>query len=468
MPNREVLQTVDRFLQTLELDLSGKTVLAACSGGADSMAMVLLLADLTAKYGFSLVVSHINHGIRGKEAERDAAFVAEFCARRGLPFVLKTGDAPALCAQMRTGMEDAARTLRYRLLAEAAEECGAVYIATAHTADDHLETILLHLTRGAGLAGVSGIRPQIGRILRPILPLTRADTEAVVASYGERFVTDSTNASDLYARNRIRHNVVPVLQTLNPAVVRTTWENSSVIAAENAFLDRLADAVLERAEQNGALQIALLLAEDPVLQARTVRRWTARIGIALTNERTEAMLALAKSPMPSGVCELGKACICRKRYGVLGLETTESAPESFSKSVEPCENAVLNSRFFYDVCTISAEKMQSVYKLFNHCIVNCDTINGEIKIRNRLPGDTFRPNARSGSKPLRRVMIDRKIPKDLRDYIPVVADDVGVIWVWGLGYHADRMTLEGTRWYQIRFAENTNESNPSDFHTLQK
>ena len=468
MPNREVLQTVDRFLQTLKLELTGKTVLAACSGGADSMAMVLLLADLTAKYGFSLVVSHINHGIRGEEAERDAAFVAEFCARRGLPFVLETGDAPALCAQMHTGMEDAARTLRYRLLTDAAEQCGAEYIATAHTADDHLETLLLHLTRGAGLAGMSGIRPQNGRILRPILPLTRADTEAVVTSYGEGFVTDSTNASDLYARNRIRHNVVPVLQTLNPAVARTAWENSGVIAAENAFLDRLADAALERVEQNGALQIALLLAEDPVLQARMVRIWSERAGITLTNERTEALLALAKSPMPSGVCELGKTCICRKRYGVLLLEAPKAAPEAFSKSVAPCENAVLNARFSYDVSTISAEKMQSVYKLFNHCIVSCDTINGEIKIRNRLPGDTFRPNARSGAKPLRRVMIDRKIPKDLRDFLPVVADDLGVIWVWGIGYHADRIAREGTRWYQIRFAENTNESNPSDFHTSQK
>lgn len=462
MPNeadclRRQEETVCRWLAENGISLESRTVLAAFSGGADSTAMLLLLQRLSGRLGFGLAACHVDHGIRGEEAARDAAFCAEFCARRHIPFVLKTGDAPALNREKHTGIEDAARTLRYRLLAETAAELEMDYIATAHTAEDHLETVLLHLTRGSGLAGLGGIRAQNGAILRPILPLTRADTEAVVRACGECFVTDSTNASDLYARNRLRHQVVPVLQSLNPAVAQTALENSRVISAENDYLDRLAAELLEAACENGALIAEKLLAADGVLQVRAVRLWAKQAGLTLSLERTKAVLALLRSEKMSVRCDVGEGLIVRKSGEKFWLGMPAEPTEPFSWPVQLGRNVRLNPCFSVSAELFETEKIHSVYKLFNHCLVNCDTINGEIRVRNRISGDTFRKNAKSGTKTLKQLMIDRKIPRELRDLLPVVADDTGVIWVWGLGYNAAREQSGGSRWCHLNFCEHSDQ-----------
>ena len=447
--------TVCRWLAENGISLESRAVLAAFSGGADSTAMLLLLQRLSGSLGFRLAACHVDHGIRGAEAARDAAFCAEFCARQQIPFVLKRGDAPALNREKHTGMEDAARMLRYRLLAEAAAELGIDDIATAHTAEDHLETLLLHLTRGSGLAGLGGIPARNGAILRPILPLTRADTEAIVFACGEQFVTDSTNVSDLYARNRLRHQVVPVLRSLNPAVAQTALENSRVISAENAYLDRLAAELLEKTCENGAIDAEKLLAADAVLQMRAVRLWAKLAGVSLSLERTQAVMALLRSEKPSAQCDVGEGLVVRKAGGKLWLGVPAKEAEPFSWTVQPGETERLNPSFSVGAELIDTEKIHSVYKLFNHCLVNCDTINGEIKVRSRLSGDTFQKNAKSGTKTLKQLMIDRKIPRELRGLIPVVADDTGVIWVWGLGYNAARKQIGGNKWYHLNFCEHS-------------
>ena len=199
MPNDRTLRQYEaavlQWLAENVVTLRGSRVLAALSGGADSVALTLLLSSLAERTGFTLCAAHVHHGIRGEEADRDAAFCASFCEERGIPFRLLRGDAPKLARERHAGMEEAARTLRYQLLEEAADAFQADWIATAHTADDQLETVLLNLTRGAATRGFSGIPAVNGRILRPILPLERTDTERIAALMNAAYVTDSTNAS---------------------------------------------------------------------------------------------------------------------------------------------------------------------------------------------------------------------------------------------------------------------------------
>ena len=192
-------------------------ILCAVSGGADSMYLLARLREL----GYTVAAGHYNHGLRGTEADRDEAFVRDFCAARGIPFVSEKGDVAAFAAEQGMGTEAAARTLRYAFLERAADDLGAAVIATAHTAGDNAETVLLHLARGSGLKGLGGIPPKRGRVVRPMLDVTRAEVESYLAEHDIKYVTDSTNGEDDYARNRVRHGAVPALETVNPAFLRT-------------------------------------------------------------------------------------------------------------------------------------------------------------------------------------------------------------------------------------------------------
>ncbi len=195
---------------------------AAVSGGADSMALLLLLRQLQPRFGYTLSACHVNHGLRGQSADRDEAFVRAECARLGVP--LRVFHAAELASPPAHAGEDWARRLRYTAFAQLQGQ-GIDAIATAHTANDQAETLLLRLARGTGLHGAGGIRPRRGCYLRPLLCLSRAETEAVCRAAGQPWVTDETNDTDAYARNRLRHNALPALESTN-AVQCRIWRGS--------------------------------------------------------------------------------------------------------------------------------------------------------------------------------------------------------------------------------------------------
>ena len=246
MNYEEILQTVRGFCAREKL-LDGKKHLAlAVSGGADSMALLCLIRPLAGEKGIALTVCHVNHGLRGETADRDEAFVREVCARLGLPLrVFHAAELEAEAGKPRAG-EDWARRLRYacfeRVLAD-----GIDAVATAHTGSDQAETLLFRLARGTGLHGAAGIRPSRPGYLRPLLCLTRADTEAVCRACGERWVTDETNDADDYARNRLRHGALPALCGVNSAAERNLARFCEKAAKADEYFARQADALLASA-----------------------------------------------------------------------------------------------------------------------------------------------------------------------------------------------------------------------------
>ncbi len=262
-------------------------VVVACSGGADSLALLLALHALCGRAGAAipavrLHVAHLDHGLRGAASAADAAFVAEWCAAAGIPFTLGLVSDNER-AGWRGSVEAAARTARYRFLRAVAAEVGADRIALGHTLDDQAETVLLHLLRGSGLDGLTGMRPLSGDIIRPLLGLRRAATEAYCA---ERSVTprdDPSNADPRFTRNRIRHELLPLLETYQPEIRPTLARNAEVMAHDADYLNAAAEAawattVHATAAEAVTLDRAALRRLHPAIRARVLRRAILLVG----------------------------------------------------------------------------------------------------------------------------------------------------------------------------------------------
>ena len=296
------------FLRSCEeqgIALGGKTVLCALSGGRDSMALFHLCLKLGAEHGFAVAAAHYNHCLR-ETADRDEAFVRSFCEKKGVPLIVGRGDVAALAETEKTSVEDAARIMRYHFLEETADELGADFIATAHHADDNAETLLLHLLRGAGLQGLCGIPPVRGRIIRPLLSVDRAAINAYIAENSIPFVEDETNGETVYERNRLRHELFPLLEELSPGSTGRIATAAERLRADHACLERQAEELLPLPSENGETELSrsLLRSRDAAIAVRLVRLAARRFGIELTAAQADSVLALRTGAMlslPDGV-----------------------------------------------------------------------------------------------------------------------------------------------------------------------
>lgn len=229
----------------------GSTVLCAISGGADSVCLLHALCLLGREQGFAVRAAHYHHGIRDEEADRDECFVRQVCETWAVPLTVGHGAVPAHAARTGTSLEEAARQLRYRFLEETADALGCTVIATAHNADDNAETLLFHLLRGTGLRGLTGIPPVRGRLIRPLLSATRQSIEGYLAHFSLPHVEDSTNTDLSYARNRLRHQVLPVLRELNSQAVEHMGETARQLALLEGDIERATSSYLEQARLSG-------------------------------------------------------------------------------------------------------------------------------------------------------------------------------------------------------------------------
>lgn len=225
----------------------GSTVLCALSGGADSMALLSVLEALAKPRSLTLHAAHFNHQLRGEESQRDEDFVVQWCQKRGIPLVVGRGDVAQEAQEQGKGVEETARAMRYGFLTATAQELGADKIATAHNADDNAETLLLHLARGTGLDGLTGIPPVRGILIRPLLATPRIDIAVYLAQEEIPHVEDSSNQDTVYARNRLRQEVMPVLRDLNPAFVSTLAANLVHLRGDRDLLHAMAEKATKTA-----------------------------------------------------------------------------------------------------------------------------------------------------------------------------------------------------------------------------
>ena len=285
----------------------GSRILCAVSGGADSMCLLHWLNELREAYGFALFAAHFEHGLRGEESRRDAEFTAEHCRRS-----VGHGNVLAYAEQQHLGTEDAARTLRYRFLEETADRLNCDRIATAHNLNDNAETVLMNLCRGAGTRGLAGIPPVRGRLIRPLLQTSREEIEEYLTQHGIPHIEDSSNRTDSYTRNRIRHQMIPLLIRENPSFLKAIGRTTEILREDDACLCREAEAFLHTYENNGTIPAKRLMELEPAVAVRVIRLLC---GSGVSLERAQALLAFAKGT-ERGVLEIPGRKI-RREHGLL-------------------------------------------------------------------------------------------------------------------------------------------------------
>ena len=428
MPRTNTMEKkVYAYIRANELLSPGDDVTVALSGGADSVALLWVLRRLAPELGLTLRAAHFHHGIRGPEADRDAAFCQTLCRDWGLPLLLGRGDAPARAARTGESLEEAARRLRYAFLEAAAPD----KLATAHNADDNAETLLLHLLRGTGLRGLGGIPPQRGRIVRPLLTCARTEIEALLAREGLPHVEDGTNAADGCLRNRLRHRVLPLLRAENPSLAATLGRTAETLRAEDAFLSRLAAEAEARCRGAEGWSAADLLALDPVLRRRVLLGLLRDLGLEDPSAVWVAGLERLLAAGPSARLALPGGLEARRVYDRLVLGSPEPAPTLPELPLAVPGETVLPDGLGTIACFVT-KNLYFGQKNLTTFALKCDMIHPrELRVRGRRPGD--RLTLSGGTKTVKALMIDRKLPAARRDAVPVLTLSGKPIAVFGLG-----------------------------------
>lgn len=424
------------WCRKLDLLPRGSTVIAACSGGADSMALLLFLLRCRQALGITVAAAHVDHGIRGAAAHADAAFVADFCRQNGVPFFLYDAAAAGVDIPARPG-EDWARRLRYGFLDELAVQENA-RIATAHTATDQAETLLLRMARGTGVHGLAGIPPRRGPYVRPFLCLTRADTEAYCAALGQAFVRDATNADTAYARNRVRQQVLPALCAVNPEAVAAMGRLAGQLRTLDNWLQTQAQALLETARTpQGWQREALLTAPPPVLESALC------LVLAAHGHPQQKHVRLLLDALQAGygAVQLNGDCALCVRDGLLQERLAEQAlPQPAPPQPALPGQYALPGGHRLALTVLPIQKYEKFIKNGAKCkkgltcCADYAKISKSALLRTRLPGDRFWPAGCTGHKTLKKYLNERKVPPTQRAQLPLLADGHEVLWLWGAGF----------------------------------
>lgn len=418
----------------------GDGILVGLSGGADSVGLLLVLWELRERLQFSLRALHVHHGLRGAEADRDAAFSRALCERLGVPFYEYRINATEEAREQKCSVEEAGRLARYRLYEETArawedemQQALKVHIATAHHADDNAETVLFNLFRGSGLTGLSGIAPMRGRIIRPLLWAQRSEIQAWLRQQGQDWVEDSTNQESEYSRNWLRNELIPsVKERLNVQAVRHIDQAGRRIRQADAYLEEVAEKWLQEHAPDGKVDAGALAEQAEIVQGYIVRRLFLKSGMPLrdvTETHIEAVRELLHQGTGKSV-SLPHGFRAVNTYGVLETvmnerEKTRENADSQEQDFQTIQNEnLLQMRSFPRENRNEFPKNQYT-KWFDY-----DKIKGTLSLRHRQPGD-YLTLPSGGRKTLKSWMIDEKIPRQEREEIWLLAEEKHILWIVG-------------------------------------
>lgn len=438
-------------LRQYSLFSQGDRIAVGVSGGADSVALLRFLAALRPQFGWDLVVCHIHHGLRGAEADRDECFVRALAEQLGLPCAVSRIDAAALALRDHISVEEAGRMARYAFFAQTAGEGGR--IATAHTLDDSIETVLMNLVRGTGLRGLCGIPRIRGNIVRPLLDCTRAEVEDYLGALGQPYCTDSTNLTDDYTRNRIRHDILPRLCALNPNFPGAMARMLPRLAAQQALTDCLAAQSAQQlhAACGGLSRQGLSALPEPVcdrLLLRLLEQNRLPVSAAAVERMTETLRTGGKLDLAARswffVAQGDLAAVIYAPPGGIPPvpvplpqeETPVILPFSPQKSLKLtlCNKIVANTSEKFNISLLKYA-------------IDCDRIKGYSFMRTRRPGDTICIGKKQLS--LGEAWAAAGIPALLRPALMVLADEQGVLWAEGIGSSSRAAVTENTKQYVI-------------------
>jgi tRNA(Ile)-lysidine synthase len=417
------LQTeVARSLRNVRTGSARPTLVAGLSGGADSVSLLHALHSLAGDDGFRLVAAHLDHGLRADSA-RDAAFCRRLCRALGVPLHVARADVRARAAREGGGIEEAARLERHAFLEAIRAREGGAWIVLAHTRDDQAETVLLRLLRGSGSAGLGAMRARAGRILRPMLRVSRQDVLDHLAAHGLAWREDPSNADPAFLRNRIRHELIPYLESrFNPALREALARTASVLAEEAELLATIAAAVGLRTTEGAAILPREAVARAPRAVARIAVRNAVRAagglrGVAL--DHVDGIIDLAARPAVSGRrLPLPGAREAAIHFDEIRIGPAAPAAPPFDAALDVPGRAPLPDGRWVVARSLRRPGPRAI-----------GVPAGPLTVRTRRPGDRVRSAGREMS--LKRFLMDRRVPAADRDRLPVVASGRTVVWVFG-------------------------------------
>ena len=417
-----------RHIKENRLLSEGDTVICGLSGGADSVGLLLALYELREKLSITVEAMHVNHCLRGDESDRDEEFCRRLCSKYDIPFSSFRVDVKSYAKEHSLSDEEAARKLRYGVF-EANSE--GKKIATAHNANDNLETVILNLTRGSALKGMAGIPVRRSNIIRPLLTVSRDDIETFLSQRGQDFVTDSTNLSDDYTRNKIRHKIIPLLNELNGSVVSTSVRSIGAMRSENELIEAETDEAENDCRRDNVF--TGLESYHAVIRRRCIARLLSDNLLPYSADR----LAEADNILVSG----GKLNISGNIYFISDgrkAELKTIAPhdntEELSAELKIGENSI-----FPDItleCTLlncdGLKKFEAVNKLLTFYVLDYDKIIGRVIVRNRRFGDKIKLKRRNFTSSMKK-LINQKVPVSKRSTLHFIEDSEGTVFAERIG-----------------------------------
>ena len=433
--NDRISEIERRVLETVREEgmlPDGCPVVAGFSGGADSMTLVHFLLGYSRVHGLALTAAHVNHGLRGAESDRDEDFCRRWCRENGVEFRSLRADVRKLSKERSQGLEECGRGVRYSFFRSLCGEGGR--IATAHTLTDSAETVLLNLARGAGPRGLSGIPPVRDNVVRPLIRVTRSEVEEYCRFYGLPFVTDSTNRSDEYARNRVRHAVIPVLRGINPGFEQAVGRAGALLRMDEECLSSLAKEALGKAAgAYGGYSAGVLRDLPEAVLARAVRLAVGRETAApMDCARIRSVLGLIRSGRGRVTVAGGIQCVVT---GNTFFVVPAGGPGPWRVPLRLPETRLPDGRVLC-VRQINSEiKNDEKFNnlLFNNRINYATILNTNSFVRSRLPGDVFSPAGRGLTKTLKKLFNERKIPPFRRNSVALLECGGKIVWIEGIG-----------------------------------
>ena len=408
------------------------TILVALSGGPDSVAMFHALRAMRERFGYRIIAAHLNHAIRGDESDRDEAFVRDLCARCEVDLIVERARGLSIDSP---NLEERAREARHAFLNSAADRVSADYIALAHHADDQAETVLMRMLRGAGAAGLAAMAARgPGRIVRPMLDVTRAEVLTYLESIGEHFVNDSSNQSSAILRNRVRAELMPMLeQQYAPGLRGRLVKLASEMRALDDFIGEAARRELEEHHLKDGLVLSRFAGIHPALQAEVIRQYLKRQSGSLRGiERVhvDAIRRLCLEGPRNGVIDIPGLRL-RREYDVLRIAIEPHRAESFMVKLMEGRNEIREADVAFDVTTI-ARASAGIPSSKLEALFDASEANGNLIVRNFGIGDRIAPLGMSGHRKVQDIFVDNKIALIRRASFPIVEMKGEIAWIPGI------------------------------------
>lgn len=456
----KVLNTIMKYAMLSR----GDTVLVALSGGADSVSLLTILCRLREQLGIALNATYIDHGLRPDETPDEIKFCRNLCGSLGVPFSSGSVDVINFAAGHGMNRQEAARELRYKALEEMALAAGACRIALGHTADDQAETVIMRLTEGTGTLGLSGIPPVRKNIIRPLIGITRQEIEAFLSAERKGFITDSSNLKHKYMRNRVRHTVMLPLKALAPDVVTAIARTADILREEDLYLEnQVTKALMKLISRKSGTAIELFVLPLEKMETPLARRVLRRAVSAVKGLRgisflhIEAILDLVRTGRAGS-----RICLPQNLRAIKGYSTvtiTADSPQVLGTYLVEGPGRVVISEVS-SVLTCSCIDPVNSEDRNNHgdgrrtAVLDAGSLHFPLHIRSRRPGDFFFPSGFGKKKKLQDYFVDEKVPRDLRDSIPLLINGEEIVWI--LGYRTDeRFKIDKNTLKALKFEINT-------------